>query len=99
MEKTINNHMPLTDIPDPNAEKFIIHDTKNKVSVPIREATFEQLNTAKENSINQRRQLQDNIMQAIIQLQQAAMAEAVFTYELDRRSRTLAVPTARNLIV
>lgn len=74
-------------------EMFVIHDPTNKATINVRDATDEQLQKAKEGAGNAQKQLWDNIQNLLTQFQQAAMANAVFAYELDRRKKGLVIAT------
>ena len=88
MEKTVLNGSPLQ-------EMFVIHDPTNKQTINVRDATEEQLLKAKQGSADAQKQLWDSIQNQLAQFQQAAMANAVFSYELDRRNRGIVIPPGR----
>jgi hypothetical protein len=86
MEKTAQiNGAPL--------ELFVIHDPANKTTINVRDASDDQLEKAREGAANAQKQLWDNMQNMLSQFQQAAMANAVFTYELDRRKKSLTIAT------
>ena len=85
MEKTI------TQINGSPQELFVIHDPANRSTINVRDATDEQLEKAREGSSTAQKQLWDNIQNMLGQFQQAAMANAVFTYELDRRKKSITI--------
>lgn len=82
MDRIINGSQP---------ELFVIHDPINKATINVRDATDEQLKKAREGASNAQKQLWDNIQNMLGQFQQACMANAVFTYELDRRTKSLII--------
>lgn len=65
-------------------ELFIINDPTHKLTVNVRDATNAQLEEARASAQQAEAQLQ-------AQYQNACMAHAVFTYELDRRKRTIQI--------
>lgn len=85
MEKTIINGSGTA------TELFVIHDPTNKATINVRDATDLQLEKAREGASNAQKQLWDNIQNQLAQFQQAAMANAVFTYEIDRRKKSIQV--------
>ena len=72
-------------------ELFIIHDPLNKVSVNVRDATDDQLEKARASAQQAQADFLNQIQNILAQHQQACMAHAVFTYEIDRRSRTIQI--------
>lgn len=85
MEKTILNGS------GPLQELFIIHDPLNKATINVRDATEEQLEKARVGAAQAQTQLLDSIQNTLQQFQNACMANAVFSYELDRRRRSITV--------
>lgn len=72
-------------------EMFVIHDPSNKATVNVRDATDAQLEKAREGASKAQGDLFDTIQGMLQKFQQAAMANAVFTYELDRRKRSIVI--------
>jgi hypothetical protein len=72
-------------------ELFVIHDSTSRTTVNVRDASEEQLEKAKLSAAESQGMLFDDIQKLLQKFQQAAMANAVFTYELDRRSKALII--------
>jgi hypothetical protein len=85
MDKTIINGS------GPLQEMFLIHDPANKSTINVRDATDEQLQKAREGAAQASQQLWDNVQNLLNQFQQACMANAVFSYELDRRNKSITI--------
>lgn len=72
-------------------ELFVIHDPSNKQTINVRDATDDQLEKARLGASEAQQQMWNQIQNLLGQFQQAAMANAVFTYELDRRKKSLTI--------
>jgi hypothetical protein len=79
------------DIREP--ETFAIHEAATGTSTPIREATEEQLQRAKQAAEQQHRALAQQVIQLLGQSTNCAKAAAAIEYELDRRKRTITIAT------
>lgn len=67
-----------------DVELFVIHDPANRTTISVREASDEQLEKARASA-------QEAEAQLAQQYHNACMAHAVFTYELDRRKRSIQI--------
>lgn len=76
---------------DTTQELFVIHDPSNKQTINVRDATDAQLEKAREGAAQAQNDMHNKIGELLAKFQQAAMANAVFTYELDRRKRSIVI--------
>lgn len=75
----------------PLQEMFVIHDPTNKQTINVREATDEQLLKAQQGAAKAQADMMENIRMQLAQFQNASMANSVFSYEIDRRKRSITV--------
>jgi hypothetical protein len=75
----------------PLQEMFVIHDPANKRTINVRDATDEELLKAQQGAAQASKQLWESIQNQLTQFQTAAMANSVFSYEIDRRRRSIVI--------